>query len=76
MAASLRKTPEIRSRFEGLPVAFPVDAKAAGIAALIDGRRDIATLRADSGASGFDAAFRSLYRALNGLNLMLLRRPA
>ncbi len=74
LAASLRRKPEIRTQFEGLSVAFPVDPGAAEIAALIDGRRTIADLRAAAGGGGFDTRFRALYRVLNGLNLMLLRR--
>ncbi|NQV80511.1 MAG: class I SAM-dependent methyltransferase [Alphaproteobacteria bacterium] len=76
LAASLRKRPEIRSSFDGIAVSYPVDPAMADAVALIDGARSVADLRRAVGADGFDRRFRTVYRALNALNLMLLRFPA
>jgi SAM-dependent methyltransferase len=76
LAATIAKQPEIKSNFDGVPVSYPVDRAASDIVRLIDGVRSVADLRRESGATGFDQRFRTLYRALNGLNLMLLRRQA
>lgn len=76
LAASLAQRPEIKTTLDGVPVTYPVDADAARIVGLVDGVTTIAALRADSGVKNFDRRFRTLYRALNNLNLMLLRHPA
>jgi len=75
LAASLARRPEIKTTLDGVPVTYPVDPEAARIVGLVDGVRTIAALREDSGVKNFDVRFRTLYRALNNLNLMLLRRP-
>jgi len=75
LAASLAQRPEIKTTLDGVPVTYPVDPEAARIVGLVDGVRTIAALREDSGVKNFDVRFRTLYRALNNLNLMLLRRP-
>ena len=76
LAASLAQRPEIKTTLDGVPVTYPVDPEAARIVGLVDGVRTIAALREDSGVKNFDVRFRTLYRALNNLNLMLLRHPA
>ncbi|MDA0367745.1 MAG: class I SAM-dependent methyltransferase [Proteobacteria bacterium] len=76
LAAHLRQRPEIKSTFDGIPVIYPVDPAMAGAVALIDGVRNIGELREQAGVDGFDRGFRAVYRALNGLNLILLRHPA
>lgn len=76
LAASLAQRPEIKTTLDGVPVTYPVDADAARIVGLMDGVKSIGTMRHDSGVKNFDRRFRTLYRALNNLNLMLLRHPA
>ncbi|MEQ8247034.1 MAG: class I SAM-dependent methyltransferase [Alphaproteobacteria bacterium] len=74
LAESLRRRPEIRSSFDGIAVTYPVDSTMADVVARIDGVQTVADLRGAHGEAGFDRRFRTLYRALNGLNLMLLRQ--
>ena len=76
LATSLAQRPEIKTTLDGVPVTYPVDADAARIVGLIDGIVSIGALRDACGLKNFDRQFRTLYRALNNLNLMLLRHPA
>ena len=66
---------------EGFPAKFPAPPRAAAIVQRMDGRRSITAilgeLRAADLALSEDAAteaFNAVYRLLNGLNLLLLRR--
>ena len=68
--------------FDGVKVRFALPAHAGAILAAVDGRRNLRAVheavarppgRLDWQA--FKSAFEQLYAALNGLNIMLLRRP-
>ena len=62
---------------DGQPITRAMPEGAAAIIALADGDRSLAEIRAQLGLdpAAFTNRFEALYRALNGVNLMLLRRP-
>jgi SAM-dependent methyltransferase len=70
-------------RIDGLEVAFPLPRMAAPILARIDGRRSLAELQrlleAELGARARPAAFESdfarVYKVMNGIGRMMIRRP-
>jgi len=66
----------ITADLDGVAARFPLPARATAILARIDGRRSLADIAADLGLdwSAFAKAFAPLYRALNGLNKLYLRR--
>jgi SAM-dependent methyltransferase len=71
-------------RMDGLEMAFPVPRMAGPILSRIDGGRSLAELQAmlaaEFGAraapAAFEADFARLYRVMNGIGLMLIRRRA
>ncbi len=78
LARALAGRRELKADFDGAAVLLELPEQAADIVALCDGSRDLATIRGMLGMDeeAFGAAFATLYRSLNGINLMLLRHPA
>lgn len=66
----------ITADLDGVAARFPLPARAPAILACIDGRRSLADIAGALGLDrdGFSKAFAPLYRALNGLNKLYLRR--
>ncbi len=70
-------------RIDGIEAVFPLPRLAGPILARIDGRRSLAELQrllaAELGAraapAAFDSAFSRLYKVMNGIGRMMIRRP-
>ena len=80
LAGHLRGAPALALDFDGAKIRLALPKQAAEMAALIDGERDLAEIRRRLGKSGrkmapgaFTRQFETLYKALNGINAMLLR---
>jgi SAM-dependent methyltransferase len=79
--ARLIKDDRVAFRIDGLEIAFALPRLAAPILARIDGRTSLAELRRalerDLGASTarFDQDFARLYKVMNGIGRMMVRRP-
>jgi hypothetical protein len=79
--ARLIKDDRLAFRIDGLEVAFALPRLAAPILARIDGRTSLAALcqalSADIGARAdrFDQDFARLYKVMNGIGRMMVRRP-
>jgi SAM-dependent methyltransferase len=80
MAQGLAATRRLNADLEGLSVSYALDKLAPAILSRIDGKRNLADIHAamttDVSWDEFKAAFDDLYAKLNGINVMLLRRPA
>ncbi len=84
VAAGIKPSGTLTAESGGLDLRFPLPALAPAIARRIDGRRSLSAIHADlvrEVAKGLDEAaferqFRQFYTAFNGLNRLLLRRPA
>ncbi|MEA2781987.1 MAG: hypothetical protein QOK29_3531 [Rhodospirillaceae bacterium] len=69
-------------RMDGLEIAFALPRLAGPILARIDGRTPLAEIKRvlatelGSRAAGFDSDFAWLYKAVNGIGRMMIRRPA
>ncbi|MFO7481969.1 class I SAM-dependent methyltransferase [Oceanibaculum nanhaiense] len=66
----------IRGSFDGLPVTLPLPRQAPAILKLIDGARSLDAIRHEARFAdwdGFMAVFRPVWRALNGINRLVLR---
>jgi hypothetical protein len=81
LAGKLAGLQQLKTKLDGIPVAFPLPRLTAPILRLVDGRTSVADIVANLRASdgGLDEAtahkqVERVYRAFNGLNLMLLRR--
>ena len=77
LARALTAAGRLVVTLDGHRIVAKLPAGAAAIVALADGRRSLAEIRAEVGLdpATFEDRFGTLYRALNGVNLMLLRRP-
>ncbi len=80
LAGQLKGAPAISLDFDGAKIRLPLPKRAAEITAQIDGERSLAKIRRRLGKSGgkmsagvFARQFGELYKALNGINAMLLR---
>ncbi len=73
LARKLSRGTTISARFGGLKLTFEVGEGAADILRHVDGRSNLAAIKGAAGRKNFDRRFDAVYRALNGLNLMLLR---
>ncbi len=78
LARALAGKRELKVDFDGAVTMLELPERAVDIVSLCDGRRDLETIRRETGmdAGTFEAAFATLYRGLNGINLLLLRDPA
>jgi hypothetical protein len=80
MAQGMAATRRLNADLEGLSVSYALDKMAPAILSRVDGRRSLAEIHAamttDLSWDDFKAAFDDLYTKLNGINVMLLRRPA
>ena len=80
LAGRLKGAPAISLDFDGAKIRLPLPKLAAEISAQINGERNLAEIRrrlAKAGhrlsASAFARQFEVLYKALNGINALLLR---
>ncbi|MBM3557739.1 MAG: class I SAM-dependent methyltransferase [Alphaproteobacteria bacterium] len=72
LAKALAGKRSLRATLDGLEARFDLPAGADRLVAAIDGSRSVASLISEFG----EEAWAALYRVLNGLNLLLLRRDA
>lgn len=66
----------IKGAFDGLPVTLPLPRQAPAILRLIDGTRTLGSIRHEAGFADWDsfiAVFAPVWRALNGINRLVLR---
>jgi SAM-dependent methyltransferase len=79
LADSMATSPTLRVNFDGLTLRIGLPPLAGEIARLIDGERTIGAihnaLSPKPEQPAFDAAFATLYAALNGINRLFLRFP-
>ncbi len=83
LARRLKGGGRIKAEIEGVKIAFDLPPLAVAILARIDNRRSLGAIHRALAAEAprgldwlaFKAAFDRLYRALNALNVMLIRRP-
>ncbi len=80
LAGRLRGAPALALDFDGVKIRLALPKQAAAMTALVDGERDLAEIRQRLGKAGrkmapgaFRRQFDTLYKALNGINAMLLR---
>jgi SAM-dependent methyltransferase len=76
IARAVQQQGGIRGAFDGLPVTLPLPRPAPAILKLIDGTRSLDSIRQESGFAdwdGFMAVFHPVWRALNGINRLVLR---
>lgn len=80
LAGRLEGAPAISLDFDGAKLRLVLPKQAAAMSALVDGERDLAEIRRRLGkaaakmpAAAFRRQFETLYKALNGINAMLLR---
>ncbi len=76
LARKLGRTKTIGAQLGGLKLSFDVGEGAAEILQHVDGRTSVREIERAAGGKFAAKRFETLYRALNGLNLMLLRAPA
>ncbi len=80
LAAAIGADGSVRLSGDGMELGVRLPPLAPAILRLVDGKRRIADIRAAIGGNATDQDFRrqfgALYRALNGMNQMLLRCPA
>lgn len=73
LARKLGRGTTIGAQLGGLKLSFDLGEGAAEILQYVDGRASLTAIKRAAGSKNFDRRFGALYRALNGLNLMLLR---
>lgn len=76
IAKAVRQQGGIKGAFDALPVTLPLPRQAPAILHLIDGTRTLDAIRREAGFTGWDdfmAVFRPVWRALNGINRLVLR---
>ena len=80
LAGRLKGAPALSLDFDGAKLRLVLPAQASALTALIDGDRELAEIRRRLGKAGqklspgaFTRQFETLYKALNGINAMLLR---
>ncbi len=80
LAGRLKGAPALSLDFDGAKIRLVLPAQASAMTALIDGERGLAEIRRRLGKAGqklspgaFMRQFETLYKALNGINAMLLR---
>ena len=76
IARAVQQQGAIKGAFDGLPVTLPLPRQAPTILRLIDGTRRMDAIRQETGFAdwdGFMAVFRPIWRALNGINRLVLR---
>ena len=75
LARAFGRKPRLGANLDGITLDLDVGEQAAQIMGAMDGRRTLAELRRATALAPpvFEPAFATLYRVLNGLNLMLLR---
>ncbi len=79
LAGRLRGAPAISLDFDGAKLRLALPKQAEAMTTLVDGERDLAEIRQRLGKAGrkmppaaFTRQFETLYKALNGINAMLL----
>ena len=79
LAQGLAATRRLNADLEGLSVSYALDKLAPAILSRVDGTKTLAEIHSamttDISWNNFKAAFDELYEKLNGINVMLLRRP-
>ncbi len=79
MAQGLAATGRLNAEMEWLSVSYRLGKLAPAILSRVDGHASLAGIHAalttDTDWDTFKTAFDELYAALNGINVMLLRRP-
>jgi len=80
LAGRLKGAPAVSFDFDGATIRVVLPAQASALTALVDGHRELAEIRHHLGKAGqklltgaFTRQFETLYKALNGVNAMLLR---
>lgn len=76
IARAVQQQGAIKGAFDALPVTLPLPRQAPAILKLIDGMRRMDSIRQEAGFAdwdGFMAVFRPIWRALNGINRLVLR---
>ncbi|MCH2394439.1 class I SAM-dependent methyltransferase [Oceanibaculum sp.] len=76
VAKAVQQQGGIKGAFDGLPVTLPLPRQAPAILRLIDGTRRMDAIRQEAGYADWDsfmAVFRPVWRALNGINRLVLR---
>ena len=76
IARAVQQQGAIKGAFDGLPVTLPLPRQAPAILKLIDGARTLDAIRQQAGFSDWDSfmtVFRPIWRALNGINRLVLR---
>ena len=75
LAPAFARKPRLGANLDGITLDLEVGEHAAAIIGAVDGARSLTAIRAAAKLTPpvFNAAFATLYRVLNGLNLMLLR---
>jgi hypothetical protein len=80
LAKRLKGAPALSLDFDGAKIRLPLPKQAAEIIAQVNGERGLAEIRHGLGKAGrklsraaFAGQFDRLYKALNGINAMLLR---
>lgn len=80
MAAAIGPNGAVKLSGDGISMGLRLPPLAPAILRLVDGKRTVAEIRralaGKAGGDRFDRQFAALYRALNGLNQMLLHYPA
>ncbi|WP_020594481.1 class I SAM-dependent methyltransferase [Kiloniella laminariae] len=83
LATSLKKSPQLKTSLEGVPVTLQLPRLAAALAERCDGTKDLSvifeelkTLDSRLEWDGFLTQFREFYQAFNSLNHLFLRRTA
>jgi len=80
LASRLKGAPAVSLDFDGAKIRLVLPAQAFALTALVDGERELAEIRRHHSKAGqklsqgaFTRQFETLYKALNGMNAMLLR---
>jgi len=80
LASRLKGAPAVSLDFDGAKIRLVLPAQAFALTALVDGERELAEIRRYHSKAGqklsqgaFTRQFETLYKALNGMNAMLLR---
>ena len=80
LASRLKGAPVVSLDFDGAKIRLVLPAQAFALTALVDGERELAEIRRYHSKAGqklsqgaFTRQFETLYKALNGMNAMLLR---
>lgn len=80
LAQGIAAARRLNAEMEGLSVSYALDKMAPAILSRIDGERNLADIHTAMTTNvswdAFFTAFKDLYAKMNGINVMLLRRPA